>query len=116
MLILEKKLDYEITHSQDTSVVLVDVLFYILLQLLNLTHDEQELQRRNQLFSPEIRQSLTIEKKLLSEYAFLKGNDLHSAEDILNFTDNRTAEVTSSEAERQKICNSNQRPKSNEEQ
>lgn len=115
LLILEKKLDYEITHSKDTTVVLVDVLFYILLQLLNLTRDEQELQRKNQPLSPSIRQSLTIEKKLLSEYAFLKGNDLHSAEDILNFIDNRTAEIASLAVERQKIRNSNRRPKSDEE-
>ena len=115
LLILEKKLDYEITHSKDTAVVLVDVLFYILLQLLNLTHDEQELQRKNQPLSLSIRQSLTIEKKLLSEYAFLKSNDLHSTEDILNFMDNRTTEITSLEAERQKIRNSNRRPKSDEE-
>ena len=115
LLILEKKLDYEITHSKDTAVVLVDVLFYILLQLLNLTHDEQELQRRNQPLSPSIRQSLTIEKKLLSEYAFLKTNDLHSVEDVLNFMDNLTAEIASLEAERQKIRNSNRRPKSDKE-
>ena len=115
LLILEKKLNYEITHSKDAAVVLVDVLFYILLQLLNLTHNDQELQRRNQPLSPSIRQSLTIEKKLLSEYAFLKANDLHSAEDILNFIDNRTEEIASLEAERQKIRNSNRRPKSDEE-
>ncbi len=115
LLILEKKLDYEITHSKDTAVILVDVLFYILLQLLNLIRDEQELQRRNQPLSPSIRQSLTIEKKLLSEYTFLKSNDLHSTEDILNFIDSRTAEIASLEAERQKIRNSNRRPKSDEE-
>ena len=115
LLILEKKLDYEITHSKDTAVVLVDVLFYILLQLLNLTRDEQELQRRNHPLSPSIRQSLTIEKKLLSEYAFLKSNDLHSTEDILNFMDSRNAEIASLETERQKIRNSNRRPKSDEE-
>lgn len=115
LLILEKKLNYEITHSKDTAVILVDVLFYILLQLLNLTRDEKEIQHRNQPLSPSIRQSLTIEKKLLSEYAFLKSNDLHSTEDILNFMDNRTAEITSLEAERQKIRNSNRRPKSDEE-
>lgn len=115
LLILEKKLDYEITHSKDTAVVLVDVLFYILLQLLNLTRDEQELQRRNQPLSPSIRQFLTIEKKLLSEYAFLKNNDLHSTENILNFMDSHTSEIASLEAERQKIRNSNRRPKSDEE-
>ena len=115
LLILEKKLDYEITHSKDTAIVLVDVLFYILLQLLNLTRDEQEIQRGNQPLLPSIRQSLTIEKKLLSEYAFLKNNDLHSTEDILKFIDSHTSEIASLEAERQKIRNSNRRPKSDEE-
>ena len=115
LLILEKKLDYEITHSKDTAVVLVDVLFYILLQLLNLTRNEQELQRRNQPLSPSIRQSLTIEKKLLSEYAFLKSNDLHSTEDIMNFMDSQIEEIVSLEIERQKIRNSTRRPKSDEE-
>ena len=81
---------------------MVAVLFYILLQLLNLTHDEQELQRRNQPLSPSIRQSLTIENKLLSEYAFLKANDLHSAEDIVKFMDSRTAEIASLKADRPK--------------
>ena len=115
LLILEKKLDYEITHSKDTAIVLVDVLFYILLQLLNLTRDEQEIQRGNQPLLPSIRQSLTIEQKLLSEYAFLKNNDLHSTENILNFMDSHTSEIASLEAERQKIRNSNRRPKSDEE-
>lgn len=60
LLVLEKKLNYEITHSKNTAAVLVDVLFYTLLQLLNLTRNEQELQRRNQPLSPSIRQALTI--------------------------------------------------------
>ena len=77
---------------------------------------EQEIQRRNQPLSLSIRQSLTIEQKLLSEYAFLKSNDLHSTEDILNFMDSHTSEIASLEAERQKIRNSNRRPKSDEEQ
>lgn len=115
LLILEKKLDYEITHSKDTAIVFVDVLFYILLQLLNLTRDEQEIRRGNQPLLPSIRQSLTIEKKLLSEYAFLKNNDLHSTEDILNFMDSHTSEIASLEAKRQTIRNSNRRPKSDEE-
>ena len=106
--------DYEFFKYQD--IVNHDAVSYThLLQLLNLTRDEQELQRRNQPLSPSIRQSLTIEKKLLSEYAFLKSNDLHSTEDILNFMDSLTAEIASLEAERQKIRNSNRRPKSDEE-
>lgn len=115
LLILEKKLDYEIKSSKDTAVVLVDVLFYILLQLLNLTRNEQELQRRNQPISPSIRQSLTMEKKLISEYALLNNNNLRTPKDIISYCHHCEKEIAALEKERQLIRNSNRRPKTDEE-
>lgn len=115
LLQLEKQLDYEITHSKDTAVVLVDVLFYMLLQLLHLTRREEEQRLGNQPHSPAIRQSLTIEKQLMAEYSLLKNNDLHTEENILDFFDSCTNEITVLEQERQTIRNTNRRPKSPEE-
>ena len=115
LLNLERQLDYKITHSKDTAVVLVDVLFYILMQLLHLTRNEEQRNLGNQPHSPAIRQSLTMEKQLTEEYSLLKHNDLHTETDILDFIDRCTDEIASLEKERQTIRNSNRRPKSPEE-
>ena len=115
LLQLEKQLDYEISHSKDTAVVLVDVLFYMLLQLLHLTRSEEQQKLGNQPHSPAIRQSITMEKQLTAEYSLLKDNDLHTEENILDFIDSYTDRITALEQERQKIRNSNRRPKTPEE-
>ncbi len=115
LLTLEKQLNYEISHSKDTAVVLVDVLFYMLLQLLHLTRNQEQQKLGNQPHSPAIRQSITMEKQLTAEYGLLRANDLHTEENILDFIDSCTDQIAALEQERQKIRNSNRRPKSPEE-
>ena len=101
LLTLEKQLDYEISHSKDTATVLVDVLFYMLLQLLHLTRSEEQQRLGNQPHSPAIRQSITMEKQLTAEYSLLKDNDLHKEENILDFIDSCTNQINALEKERQ---------------
>ena len=114
LLNLKRKLDYEIAHSKDTAVVLVDVLFYIFLELLRMSRS-QEAQLGRRPHSPGIREGLTIERQLKEEYGFMKVFDLHTEENILDFIDSCSEEIAGLEAERTQIRNSNRRPKSQEE-
>ena len=86
----------------------------MLLQLLHLTRSEEQQRLGNQPHSPAIRQSITVEKQLTAEYSLLKGNDLHTEENILDFIDSCTNQIDALEKERQQIRNSNRRPKTPE--
>ncbi len=110
LLDLERQLDFEINHSKDTATVLVDVLFYILLQLLKLAQEPQP-----ELHTPDIRSALTFEKKLEAEFHFLRENGLHTEADILQFLDTTEERIASLEQQRQNIRNQNRRPKTAEE-
>lgn len=115
LLQFEKQLDYEVTHSKDTAVLLVDVLFFILLQLLKLIRSEEDFKRGNQPLSPSIRQAITLEKDLQREHTLLKKYDLRTPLDIIGFCLKREKEIAALETKRKAIRNSNRRPKSAEE-
>ena len=111
VLDLEKKLNYEIYHSRDTAIVLVDVLFYIFLQLLQLAQTREDCQP----YSPAFRHALPSEGKLRTEYQLLREQDLHTEEDVLDFIDSTDRQIELLEQKRQEIRNSNRRPKTPEE-
>ena len=115
LLRLERELEFKIEHSHDTATVIVDTLFYILLQLINLTKDKEAWSKGNQAHSPLIREAVTFEKQLEKEYFFLKNNNLHTVADITAFAKSRETEIAALDAERKSIRNSNRHPKSNEE-
>lgn len=107
LLELERELNYEISHSKDTAIVLVEVLFLILLQLLKLVREDGEILPH----SPQLRQALSRYGQLQKEYFFLKHNNLHTEKDLLAFIGGRENEIAALEQERQSIRNSNRRPK-----
>ena len=115
LLRLERELEYKIEHSNDAVTVIVDTLFYILLQLINLTRDKEAWGNGNQTHSPLVREAITFEKQLEKEYFFLKNNDLHTVADITAFAKSRETEIAALKAERKAVRNSNRRPKTNEE-
>ena len=115
LLSIEKRLDYNITHSKDTGAVLVDLIFLILIELIKLTKDMTAQSQGVIPYSPMIRQSVAMEKQLVNEYSMLKVNDIHTQTDLLDFIDNRLYEIQALEKERVQIRNSNRRPKSKEE-
>ncbi len=115
LLRLERELEFKIEHSHDAVTVIVDTLFYILLQLINLTRDKGAWGNGNQAHSPLVREAITFEKQLEKEYFFMKNNNLHTVADITAYAKSRETEITCLEAERKAIRNSNRRPKSNEE-
>ncbi|MDD2362516.1 MAG: hypothetical protein PHH84_06120 [Oscillospiraceae bacterium] len=78
LLKFEKDLEYEIDHSHDTAVVLVDVVFYIIIQLLNLVRNDTSRETRSQPLSPSIRMELSKLDQIQKEYLLLAENHIRS--------------------------------------
>lgn len=105
LLYLERKLDYEITHSHDTAVVLMDLVFYLILQLLNLDKDDTAREQRRQPLSPSIRMELTKLNQIQKEYLLLTENHIHSAEELSVFMGDICGQIQCLERERQHYRN-----------
>ena len=115
LLQLEQELEFEINHSHDTATILIDTVFYILLQLLKLTRDIEAWGEGGQAHSPLLREALTFERQLKKEYSFLKNNNSKTIGELTTFCREKESEIAALEAERSKIRNSNRRPKTHEE-
>ena len=115
LLQFERELEFNINHSHDTATVLIDTVFYIILQLLKLTRDIDAWGESGQAHSPLLREALTIERQLEKEYFFLKDNRLRTVSDVIAFCHEKETEIAALEAERSKIRNSNRRPKTPQE-
>ena len=115
LLQFERELKFSIDHSHDTATILVDTVFYIILQLLKLTRDIEAWGDGGQAHSPLLREALTFERQLKKEYSFLKDNGLRTASDVTAFCREKESEIALLEAERSKIRNSNRRPKTPQE-
>ena len=115
LLNLERELEFEIDHSHDTATILIDTVFYILLQLLKLTRDIDVWGDGGQAHSPLLREALTFERQLKKEYSFLKDNGLRTVSDVTAFCREKESEIAALETERSKVRNSNRRPKTPQE-
>lgn len=115
LLQLERELEFNINHSHDTATVLIDTVFYIILQLLKLTRDIDAWGDGGQAHSPLLREALTFEQQLEKEYFFLKNNNIRTVGELTTFCREKETEIAEFEAERSKIRNSNRRPKTPQE-
>ena len=115
LLQLERELEFSINSSHDAATILVDTVFYIILQLLKLTRDINAWGDGGQAHSPLLREALTFEKQLKKEYFFLKNNNIRTVGELATFCREKESEIAALEAERSKIRNSNRRPKSPQE-
>lgn len=114
LLELEKQLSWEIDHSHEAAVVLVDVIFYIVLQLLLLLKDQNAQEQRSQPLSPSVRLEVTKLHQIQKEYLLLADNDIHSAEELFSFQSDISGQIKAMESERQSYRNLLRRPKSPE--
>ncbi|MDD4494649.1 MAG: relaxase/mobilization nuclease domain-containing protein [Eubacteriales bacterium] len=101
LLELERQLNWEIEHSHNAGVVLVDVIFYIILQLILLIKDQKAQQQKCQPLSPSIRLEVVKLNQLQKEYLLLADNDIHSAQELSSFADNLSGQIKALELERQ---------------
>jgi hypothetical protein len=115
LLQMEKELKYEIGHSRDTAAVLVDVIFYLILMLLQLTRSDTARAEGCRPLSPSVRMELVKMDQIQKESLLLAENHISTAEELVSFLKEKDEAVSALERERQSIRNRCRRPKSGEE-
>ena len=102
LLELERKLQFSVEHFHDAATVLVDLLFLMLLLLLQLQRDENTKVRP---LSPALRQEIARFEELQQEYRFLADTGIHSANDLADSITDLSQQITTLETQRQKCRN-----------
>ncbi len=114
LLEIEKRLEWEIKHYHDATIVLVDVLFLIVLELLKLSTDRQAEAEQRRPLSPSVRMALARLDELQEEYLLLHENEIHTDVELSAFIKETEGSIRDLEAERQRNRNQLRRPKSPE--
>ena len=99
---MERKLQFSVEHFHDAATVLVDLLFLMLLLLLQLQRDENTKVRP---LSPALRQEIARFEELQQEYRFLADTGIHSANDLADSITDLSQQITTLETQRQKCRN-----------
>ena len=111
LLRLEQQLEFTVEHSRNTGVVMVDLLFLILIQLLKLTADDRSWETRSRPLSPELR----IELERLDQYTamaeLMAENQIHTDIDLRNYIETLQNNIATLEGERQGFRNQLRREK-----
>ena len=111
LLRLEQQLAFTVEHSRSAGVVMVNLLFLILIQLLKLTDAEWSWEERCRPLSPEVR----IELERLDQYTamtdLMAENDIHTDIDLMNYIESVQSDIATLEKERQGYRNQLRREK-----
>ena len=107
-----RKLEFAIDHSYDAATVLVDTIFYLVITVIRIAAELADVM----LLSPDLRAAEKDLKDLISDYHFLKENDIHTVDDLQANIDESKAQLSDLERERKTLSNHIRRPKSPEEQ
>ena len=107
-----RKLEFAIDHSYDAATVLVDTIFYIIITVIQIAAELADVM----LLSPDLRAAEKDLKELISDYHFLKENDIHTVANLQANIDESKAQLSDLERERKTLGNRIRRPKSPEEQ
>ena len=107
-----RKLEFSIDHSYDAATVLVDTIFFIIITVIQIAAELADVM----LLSPDLRAAEKDLKELISDYHFLKENDIHTVSDLQANIDESKAQLSDLERERKTLGNRIRRPKSPEEQ
>ena len=111
LLELEQKMEYEIRRSDDTVTVMIDVVFLIIMAMLDLTRAEREGKQSFRPLSPSIRAELARFDRLHEEYMVLSDNGIHTEEDLARFISEEEGQIGALERERQRYRNQLRHPK-----
>ena len=107
-----RKLEFSIDHCYDAATVFVDTIFYIIITVIQIAAELADVM----LLSPDLRAAEKDLKELISDYHFLKENDIHTVADLQANIDESKAQLSDLERERKTLSNRIRRPKSPEEQ
>ncbi len=107
-----RKLEISIDHSYDAATVLVDALFYLVITIIQIAAELADVM----LLSPDLRVVEKDLKDLISDYHFLKENDIHTVDDLQANINESKAQLSDLERERKTLSNRIRRPKSPEDE
>lgn len=107
-----RKLEFSIDHSYDAATVLVDTIFYLVITVIQIAAKLADVM----LLSPDLRAAEKDLKELISDYHFLKENDIHAVSDLQANIDESKAQLSDLEHERKELSNRIRRPKSPEDE
>ena len=107
-----RKLEFSIDHSYDAATVLVDTIFYIIITIIQIAAELADVM----LLSPDLRAAEKDLKDLISDYHFLKENDIHTADDLQANIDENKVQISDLERERKTLSNRIRRPRSPEDE
>ena len=107
-----RKLEFAIDHSYDAATVLVDTIFFIIITVIQIAAELADVM----LLSPDLRAAEKDLKDLISDYHFLKDNDIHTVDDLQANIDESKAQLSDLERERKILGNRIRRPKSSEDE
>ena len=106
-----KDLAFEVEHSYDTATILVDALFLIVIMIADLISELADVM----VLSPELRFEMKDVQNYVSDYEFLRNNDIHTIPQLEQHSEEVKEQISSLEADRQKISNRIRRAKTPEE-
>ena len=105
-----RRLEFSIDHCYDAATVFVDTIFYIIITVIQIAAELADVM----LLSPDLRAAEKDLKDLISDYHFLKENDIHNVDDLQANIDESKAQLSDLERERKTLGNRIRRPKSSE--
>lgn len=107
-----RKLEFSIDHSHDAATVLVNMIFYIIITVIQIAAKLTNVM----LLSPDLRAAEKDLKKLIADYHFLQEQDIHTVSDLQINIEQSRSELLTLERERSDISNRIRRPKSPEDE
>lgn len=107
-----RRLDFSIDHSYDAATVLVDTILYLVITVIQIVAELANVM----LLSPDLRATEKDLKELISDYHFLKENNIHTITDLQANIDENKVQLSDLEHERKTLSNRIRRPKSPEDE
>ena len=114
LLALEKQIEKQMERSEDVLEVMIDLVFLIIIHLLQWAQAERDAQALGRLLSPSLRAEMRNLEEIKSDYALLADHIIHTVDDLSMFKETKTAQIKALEEERQRCRNQLRRPKSPE--
>lgn len=103
-----EELEFTIEHSHDIGKIYVALLFLVIIRTFELLHEIKE----EMLLSVQLRHEERDLKQYISDYHFMKNNDIETLEDLYNDIQKTKAEISELEQQRIKSDNKRRRAKS----
>ena len=102
-----EELEFTIEHSHNIGKIYVALLFLVIIRTFELLHEIKE----EMLLSVQLRHEVRDLKQYISDYHFMKNNDIETLEDLYNDIQKTKTEISELEQQRYKYDNKRRRAK-----